>query len=255
MRCEKSLSGSVFALAACTGLLCACNSDDISLPAGGGPAPGPAGYYTGSMTSEVSGVTKAAGLLVTDDGTLRIVDQGYDTQFTASLPDGAEDLHLPLRGYVGLHATLPGPVSRCSGTLDATLVAAAELDGSYSCGSDHGTLSFVFDDAVSFDAPLPASLTGLLQGEPRPTDILVLTVAPDGSYSGSDTFGCSYSGAFSAPDPVINVYAMSMRVDCGAGARTLTGLATPLDPGRTGSMLFYGVSHGSDALSGTLVFQ
>ncbi len=254
MRFYKGLDGSVSILAACAGLLCACNSSDISIPTGG-PEPGPAGYYAGSMTSEVSGVTKEAVLLITGDGALRIVDKGYDSQFTATLPGGAEDLHLPLRGYVGLHADLPGPVTRCSGTLDATLIAAAELDGSYSCGSDRGTLSFVFDDAVSFDAPLPTTLTGALQGEPRPTDILQLTVAPDGNYTGSDTFGCSYRGSFSAPDPIVNVYAMSLRMDCGAGARTLTGLATPLDPGQSGSALYYGVSHGSDALSGTLVFQ
>ena len=240
-------------LLACS--LAGCSGSDISIPSGDGPQPGPAGYYAGSMTSEVSGVTKEAVLLVADDGSLRIIDKGYDTQFTATLPDGASDLHIPLRGYIGLHATLPGPVTRCSGSLDAVLIAAAELDGSYSCGGDHGTLSFSFDDAISFDPPLPAALTGLLQGEPRPADILVLTVAPDGSYSGSDTFGCAYGGHFTASDPVIGVYAMDMRVDCGAGARSLSGLAVAVDPGQAGSALYYGVSHGKDALSGTLVFQ
>jgi hypothetical protein len=93
-----------------------------------------------------------------------------------------------------------------------------------------------------------------VQGTFLPPDIVVLIIAPDGSYTGSDTAGCLYAGGFTAADPIIDLYTMELEQDCGGSKLRLSGTAT-LGVDRGSPALYYGVSDAGHSLAGILVFQ
>ncbi|HXC10063.1 MAG TPA: hypothetical protein VNV61_14120, partial [Steroidobacteraceae bacterium] len=56
---------------------------------------------------------------------------------------------------------------------------------------------------------------------------LTATIASDGSFTATDSNGCSYSGTFSQIDPVYDVYGENHVLTCkGANPTTFDGLAT-----------------------------
>jgi hypothetical protein len=234
---------------------CGYGGTDIggsSLP----PPPGSAGYYAGELVSPVTGTGDEVVALVDDDGNARIIDALSGTQYLVTLPADGGDLNARVTGYAGPMVRFPDKSHICHGSLDGTLYAATELFGNYSCGGDQGTLDLVYDDDVSFNPPDPTLLTGALQTFITPVTILALIVAPDGSYTGTDTAGCSYSGSFAPADAIIDIYAMNLTQICPSTTLTLTGLATPVTDPKSGlQSLYYGVSDGSHSLAGRMDFQ
>jgi len=249
MRAGKAgLLGCAFLLAGCGG---SDHPDDILNP----PQPGPAGYYAGTLVDHTGiGVNVVA--LVTDDGDVRIIDTLLGRQFLSTLPASNSDWQAPLKGYAGPLADFPDGTRACTGRVDASAFAAAELLGDYSCGGDSGSFDLVYDDAVSFNPPDVAELTGVVQGLILPHDFLLLIIAPDGSYSGSDTAGCAYIGGFTAADPIINLYTLQLTQTCGSSVLRLSGTAVlGVDHPGGGPALYYGVSDTKHSLAGVLVFQ
>lgn len=241
----------------CFGGLGACGYDGTyadggSLP----PPPGPAGYYTGELVSPATGVDREVVALVDDAGEARIIDSLSGTQYLVALPIDGGDFSVDETGYSGPAVRFPDGSNVCRGSLEGTLFAGAELSGNYSCGGDQGSLDLVYDGGVSFNPPDPALLTGALQTSITPVVILVLIVAPDGTYTGSDTAGCSYSGNFAAGDSIINIYTMSLAQTCGSTTLMLSGLATPVTDSNSGRQsLYYGVSSDNHSLAGRMDFQ
>jgi len=220
------------------------------------PPPGPAGYYAGELVSPVTGTDTEVVALVADDGETRVIDPLSGTQYVAALPVAGGNLHVDETGYSGPSVRFPDKSRVCQGSLDGTLYAGVELFVNYSCGGDQGSLDLVYDDGVSFNPPDPALLTGVLQVSLTPEDILVLMVAPAGSFTGSDTAGCSYSGSFAAGDPIIDIYTMSLTQTCGTTTLTLAGLAALVTDASSGQQsLYYGVSDGSHSLAGLMSFD
>lgn len=229
--------------------LAGCGSPDYSI----GDVtvqPSPAGYYSGELVYGTH--TGRAVALVSTTGEVRIVETATGREFIAALPDSGSDWHTPLQGYAALGGALPGGASRCEGTLDGDAVAAANLFAEYSCGTLSGFFSLDYDDALSFDPPDVAELAGIVQGSLPGHGILLLTISFDGSYTGTDTAGCSYEGTFAAADPIINLYDMRLTRHCGGSALRLAGLAS-LDTAH--GRLYFGVSDVDDSLAGVLVFQ
>lgn len=241
----------------CFGSLSACGYDgsyagDGSLP----PPPGPAGYYAGELVSPVTGADQEVVALVDDGGNMRIIDARSGTQYLVTLPVDGGDLKVGETGYSGPTIRFPDNSRVCFGSLEGTLYPGAEFFGDYRCGGDQGSLDLIYDDGVSFNPPDPALLTGALQTFITPITILVLIVDPDGTYTGSDTDGCNYTGSFAAGDPIINIYTMRLTQTCGSTTLTLSGLATPVtDPKSGRQALYYGVSGSSHSLAGRMDFQ
>jgi hypothetical protein len=236
-------------------LLVGCGGTD-GLSASDVPDPGPQGFYAGSLVSETSGASVAAYALVADDGSLRIIEPALGRQFTAPFPASGDDWHATLAGYSGPAADFPDGSARCMGMVNGSAFAAAELIGSYACGGDHGRFDLSYDDAVSFDPQDVGLLTGVAEDDAVSGDVLVLDIAPDGSFSGSDSAGCGFSGRFTVADPVVDIYSMRLRRDCAGRVADLDGLATlATDPLSGAPALYYGVSDPWDSLAGLLVFQ
>ncbi|HEX7964869.1 MAG TPA: hypothetical protein VF651_04040 [Gammaproteobacteria bacterium] len=212
--------------------------------------PSPAGYYSGELVYGAH--TGQAVALVSKTGEVRIVETATGRELIADLPDSSSGWQTSLEGYAALGGALPGGASHCQGALDGDAVAAANLFAEYSCGSLEGFFSLDYDDAVSFDPPDVAKLTGIMQGSLPGHGILLLTVDFDGSYSGTDTDGCSYEGTFTAADPIINLYEMQLTRRCGGATLQLAGLAS-LDT--VHGRLYFGVSDMDDSLAGVLVYQ
>ena len=242
-------------LLGCAFLLAGCGGSDYPSAVPNPPQPGPAGFYSGLLT-DASGIGVDAVALVTDDGKVRIVDTVLDRQFLATLPASGSDWRAPLKAYAGPLEDFPDGKPVCTGRVDATAFAAAELLGNYACGGDSGSFDLVYDDGVSFNPPDVAELTGEVQGLILPHDFMIFIIAPDGTYSGSDTTGCTYSGSFTAADPIIDLYAMRLIQTCGASVLKLSGTAVlGVDRQGGGPALYYGVSDTRHSLAGVLVFQ
>jgi len=242
-------------LLGCAFLFAGCGGSDYPADVPNPPQPGPAGYYAGTLVDS-SGIGVDAVALVTEDGKVRIVDTVLDSQFLSTLPASGSDWQASFKGYAGPLEDFPDGTRVCSGRVDAAAFAAAELLGDYTCGGDSGSFDLVYNDDISFNPPDVAELTGEAQGLILPHDFLLFIIAPDGTYSGSDTAGCIYTGSFTAADPIIDLYAMRLIQTCGTTVLKLSGTAVlGVDPQGGGPALYYGVSDTKHSLAGVLFFQ
>lgn len=220
------------------------------------PDPGPQGYYAGRIASDTDGFGVPAVALVDGSGQVRIVDTVLGRQFIATLPATRTDWTSRVKGYAGPLLPLTGGRATCTGMLHGAGYDAAELFGGFSCGSDHYSFDLVYDDQISFQPPDVVELTGAVEGTLLPSTEVVLMIAPDGSVSGSDTAGCTYSGALAAADDIVDVYDFSLEQLCAGSDLHLAGLAIPGTDPKTGApALYYGVSDSGHSLAGLLVFQ
>lgn len=236
--------------------LAACGGSDMPGPAADLPEPGPQGFYTGRLVSQSSGYSLSAFAVVADDGHVRIVEPALRRQFVASLPAQGSDWQGALTGYAGPLADFPNGAAGCSGSVQASAFAAAELIGTYDCGGDQGSFDLSYDDKVSFDPQDVGLLTGVAEFDLTPGDIVVLNIAPDGSFSGSDTGGCTYAGNFRVADPLVDIYTLGLVRDCAGSKTSFTGLATLATDSVSGNpALYFGASGSGDSLAGLLVFQ
>lgn len=237
------------------GVLDGCGPD-YTPPIPAGPAPGPEGYYAGVMVSDVDGSEADVVALVSDSGEVRIIDALDGIQFLAAVPLEGGDLSTSALGFAGPSASFRDTTSLCHGSLAGTLYPAAEFFGNYDCGGDRGSFDLLYDDNISFNPPVTAQLAGALVGSTGGVTVLTLIVDPDGSYSGSDTAGCTYSGSFVAGDSVVDIYTVTLQQACGATMSFLSGLAMPAPAPDSGApALYIGVSDSSRSLAGLLEFQ
>lgn len=245
------------ALLAASGWLSACGSSgsDINL---GQPNTNtnPAGYYTGTRLSLVSGAAIDVVALVSDSGEFHIIDPIGDAQFVASLSFANNGLNPQLTGYAAPGTAFPDSTTVCSGNVSGSVQPGATITGSYSCGGDHGTFSLLYDVGTSLQAPSDRFPVIGARGDIRPGDVLFIAVQRDGSITGSDSLGCNYTGQMAVVDPFINVYSMTANQTCGSQTLVLSGLSTFGFVQNTSTQAVYlGLSDGTHSIAGLLLFQ
>ena len=240
--------------AICLLVLSGCGGDTAPADDSSASDPGPQGYYAGFLISDVTGWSWPVAALVTDDGEVRIVGMLDGRQFLAAWSATDAGWQSGLTGFAGPVADFPDHTPHCRGSIQGGAFAEVELVGAYSCGGDHGSFDLIFDDTVSFDPPDVGELAGVAEQDSATGNITLLSIAPDGSFTGSDTQGCSYSGRFRAADPIINLYDMQLHLSCGGQASELTGTASLVQTDTTAS-LHYGASDASHSRAGVLLFQ
>ena len=151
----------------------------------------------------------------------------YDNKFTGISTD-AGTLYSGEVGVDGnklkgtVDVLLIGGVLDRTTSVSATVIAKKTIEGSTSDASGESTFSLDYDSLWDRDPDL-ATVAGTYSVTTG-AYTFIMTVAPDGTYTGSDTDGCTNSGTISPFDATHNYYSLSMTVTtCGVENGTYTG--------------------------------
>jgi hypothetical protein len=107
-------------------------------------------------------------------------------------------------------------------SVTATVVAGSTIDGTTADATGTTTFALTYNDLWDRDPDL-ATVAGIYSATTG-LYTFTMTVATDGSYTGSDTDGCAYSGTITPFDTTHNYYQLTMTVtNCGAEDGTYAG--------------------------------
>lgn len=216
----------------------------------------PAGFYTGTLVSTVSGTAIEVLALASDLGELRILDPVSDAQYVATLSFAGNDLEPSLSAYAAPGASFPDNSRVCAGHIQGTIQPGAAITGRYDCGGDSGSFSLLYDVGDSLQRPAGRFPSLGLRGTIGAGDVLFLALDSDGGLSGSDSAGCTYTGQMTVIDPFINIYSVTLAQTCSGNTATLTGLSTfGFIPQSTQQAVYLGLSDADDSLAGALLYQ
>lgn len=193
------------------------------------------GIWVGTSTSDATGViSDLTGIVY--DGEIRFmfsdeIDVGSiqvnGSNFTASV-----SAYSQVSGYLG------------AATIEGMYESGDWMSGTYrNSAGGTGTLALNYSNLTDRGASLATA-----QGIWSFTDVFgtdTITIQNDGSFLGSDTSGCVYSGDVAAPDSTKNLYTMSMEItSCGIYDGPYTGLAVIADhfSGGTNNSFWFSVN-------------
>lgn len=246
----KTLTGFVLAsiLAACSG----------GGGGGGNFAPGVnqevGGIWAGTITSTtINGTFQLSGV-VTESGELQFVSSDGGAVYSGTVQVTGDKVTGTLEAvnFVGLMP--PAALPAGSITIDGTVTSQGVITGTYTGANDSGSFDVTYDPAyerVSNLGKLASDWTsiGNLQfksGIGGENDVLAISVADDGSFSGGDTAGCTYTGNFAVIDTAFNAYDAQLDItDCGGLNGSYTGLASLGDDAGTDDTLLLSAANAS----------
>lgn len=250
-RCFRTL-----ALFAAGTLLVACGGGSSSSNTGAGDKSNPAGYYTGTRVSRISGSATDVVALASDSGELHIFDTAGHAQFVAELDFTDGSLKPQFTGYSAPGTPFPDGSTVCDGGVRGTFQAGATVTASYSCGGDRGSVSLLYDVNDSLQTPSDRFPVVGARGTIRSGAVLFLAVDRDGGVTGSDSAGCSYTGQLAVIDPFIDVDGLTLDQSCGSQTLSFNGLASfGFLPDTATQALYLGVVDGSHSIAGALPYQ
>lgn len=175
-------------------ILSACSSDDDDSIELVSPA---SGIWTGSFTSEDSGLTWSHLALVSETGKAHFIQQSpqNDTQYVGSLLELANTPTIMGSHLLTLYGPLVGRVHVIR--IESTIFPKDQLLGTYentTLASAHGTFAFTYDPIYERPSSL-AAVSGAWTGN------VALTIDAAGNISGDGV-----SGQIAIIDPRFNVY-------------------------------------------------
>lgn len=234
------------------GSLVACGySSDSSAPTSDNPA----GYYTGTWVSPVSGSTIDVVALAADTGELRVFSTGTHVQFVMKMEFGSNELAPELTGYAAPGSSFPDGTHVCTGNVNGRFQPGATMQGDFDCGGARGSFTLLYDVYASLQSPASRFPVIGARGDVGGR-ILFLAVADNGALNGSDSSGCDYGGSLAVIDPFIDVYQISLNQLCGVTVQSFAGLATfGFMPDGTTQALVFAASFGGESLAGELAYQ
>ncbi len=180
------------------------------------------GYYEGTVSSPGNPLASPAVAIIADngDGAISAQDGTYyrmtvrlsGANVTGTFYSIMQPPTSPaVTGTITAFATQTG----LNGTLAEPAVAAQ-------------TLSLNFDTVYNMSSSL-ATLAGNWSYTANGFS-LTTTILPDGTFSGTDSNNCTYTGAFDLIDPNFNAYGETYTRSCSGTMVTFTGLATYFPP-------------------------
>lgn len=180
------------------------------------PPPGTGGVFSGT----VKGTPAVA--LYADSGDMRIsVTDG--TYYHVTVTPQSQTIVGDYFAY-STGAPFPNGTSSTTGTLSAT-EGGAMLTGSLTDATGATLPVKLNDDPVYGSGSALSKLAGTWSSTANGFS-LTLTIAADGTLSGTDSTGCAYSGAFAQIDARYDVYRESHVTTCNAVKSTYDGLAS-----------------------------
>lgn len=186
----------------------------------------PGGFYTGTVTSNVTGQTMNVAGLVSEDGEARFVsDEGY--QYVISLSVHGNELSGSLRGYAPQGMVFVNGQSLTTGTITGSVSERSSLTGGFSAaGGDTGSFSLSYDGTAYERASSIGLLEGLWGYQLSNGYSLSVSIGSNGEVFGQDSDGCVYSGEVRTIDTQFNLYRLNLGVTlCGGFNGSYEGLA------------------------------
>ena len=189
---------------------------------GAPPAQGADGIYEGTLTNPGAQQGNPVFAIIAETGDGRISSQD-GTYYRLSLGEAGSSVTGSFIGY-STGVTFPDGSQSTAGTVGATLTLAG-LSGTLTDNSGNAeALALTYDNTYAIGSSLP-TLVGAWSYSTSGFS-LTLTIQADGTLSGLDASGCSYSGAFSLIDPAFDAYSESYTRTCNGSSIAFTGLAS-----------------------------
>lgn len=192
----------------------------------------PAGIYSGTVQNSTSGTTDTLIGVIDANHQAVFVDQTNPAIFRfTSLSVSGNSFTGTFNAYAGSGQVFPNGQVMDSGTANGTFVPQSSLSATTTVGGN----SLLSTIAVQYQASLyeiPASFTTVMGTysysitTSSGIDTSTIAIASNGTFSGSDTFGCTYSGSLTIPDTTRNAYEINGSTTCGGAASAFTGLGT-----------------------------
>jgi hypothetical protein len=182
------------------------------------------GYYEGAVTPQGDSQTPAVAIITeTGDGAMSGQDGTYyrfNVGFSGSTLTG---------NYYGFSPSAGG-TQKTSGSISATTTSTG-LTGSLTVGSGTTAASFALtsEAAVYKQASALATLMGTWSYTATGFSLTV-TIATNGTFTGTDSNNCSYTGSFGIINPVFNAYTETYIRACNGTSLTFSGFAVYLAP-------------------------
>lgn len=188
------------------------------------------------MHNASSGTTDTVLGLVDENRQAVFIDQTSPAIFRFThLTVSGNDFTGTFNAFAGANQTFPNGQTTDTGSASGTIAQRASLSGAATVGGSSASSTFNLSYQKSL-YELPASFTTVAGSysftisTSSGQDTVNFAVASDGSFSGSDSFGCTFSGTFSIPDARYNAYEFSGANTCGGNAYHFTGLAAYQPP-------------------------
>ena len=181
------------------------------------------GYYQGTLTAEGGSTSTPTIAIIADngDGAMSAADGSY-YRLTATFPGSTVS-----GSYLGLTPGAGGN-QKTSGSFSAQSTSSG-LSGTLMVGSSTVDSFQLSSQAVYKQHSSLATLMGTWSYTANGFSLTV-TIASDGSFTGSDSNACSYQGTFAIINPVFDAYGESYVRTCGGAGLSFNGLAVYLPP-------------------------
>lgn len=220
------------------------------------PIPGSAkrgGVWTGQATNDgLPGVTQEIVGITTDAGEFRFVSVDTLGQFIGTFNTSGNAAAGTGVGFAPAGTTWIDGSTLTSLTISGSMAERSSIQASWASGSsESGSISLVYDpihDRNSALRLLSGSWTSVTVGYS-----IVLNVDEVGTFSGSDTNGCTYTGSATLIDENHNSYDINLDIaGCSSWEGAYSGLAVLGDNQSQNDTLFIAVDNGFNALSAEL---
>jgi hypothetical protein len=180
------------------------------------------GYYQGTLTPQGSPSSPVVAIIAdSGDGAMSAQDGTYyrfNVGFSATAISGT---------YFGLSSGVGG-TQQTSGSVSATGGTSGGLSGTVTLGSGAAAGSFALTfNAVYKQLSALATLMGTWSYTANGFSLTV-TIATNGTFTGTDSNNCSYAGSFGIINPLFNAYSETYTRSCNGTTLTFNGLATYL---------------------------
>lgn len=202
------------------------------------------GLWEGTLTSGDGSVYDVSAV-VAPSGEMRMIDWIFGCQYVAHISVTGNTGTGNFTGYAPEGVIFANGKPLTNGSITCTIVEKISITGDYTAENDTGTFSLDYNPALERPLDFPNEVVGQWGYNISPNDWVDITINPDGSFTGTDSAGCQYSGAIDVIEPSWDILDITLSAtQCGALNGSYSGLGIiEFDPAR--DMLWLMVSNPS----------
>jgi len=252
----KETSKIVWAILLTVGITACGGGGGSSAPTAGGAGGAggavsiPTGIWTGTIHSNPINTNYQTIGYVSPSGTVFFAAD-WGAVYKGIATEAGTTLSGKLTGYAPPTMTFLNGSNTTTVTLSGT-DSATNINGTYSAPADTGTFNLTLNTTLYNRAVtllnLARTWTGMIAGA-----TLTLTVSNNGTVTGSDNFGCQYTGSVSQLTANKNLFSISITSSVCGTASTFSGLGALFDtPPGTNNRFGIALQDGANGIAGYL---